>query len=417
MIKLRTGSIGCLLAITLLVAPAFSAAKVELTGGGGEESLFDELKRGFYSRINILTFGITQDVKDNSGLNPNNVLLVPRYQAIINPRVDLNLDFRQLELGVKERFLFLWQRIDDGVRKGDEDSLGQFYLNEWFARYRLSDELFVSYGRENMQWGPSVLLSSSNPFYEENGRNNPQIELPGLGYARAVWIPNANWSVSFIANTDKGRLGRQKLFGLNQSSLVGATQRSSQQGFQPAYALKIDWTGTGKYLSFIPAYREHTGYRFGAFGGWNVSDALLLYGEGAISQHQDFELQAGAAYTFEDGPTVNLEYYHNGRGCRREQLRQCFLLGEVNPLFDPLFRRDYLMGQYTETKIWRDLNLNVRVVHNLNDNSTRLIGNFEYEVNDHVLFYLIANGFTGHRDSEFGSILTYSLFVGGTYTF
>lgn len=412
--RLKTGYIGFLAMAILFTEPGFPAADVgSPVAAPAEESLLDELERGFYSRLNILTFGVTEDVKQNSALNPNNILGLPKYQAAINPRADLNLNFRNIELVVKERFLFLWQRWEDGIYEGEEDSLGQFYLNEGYARYRIGDELFISYGRENLQWGPSVLLSSSNPFYEENGRNNPQIELPGLGYARAVWIPNANWSVSFIANTDKGRLGRQKLFGINQSSLVG----SGQQDFQPAYALKVDWTGAGKYFSLIPAYREHTGYRVGALGGWNVSDAWLLYGEGAISQHQNFEIQAGASYTFQDGPTLNMEYYHNGKGCDQKQLRQCFLLGEVNSLFDPLFRRDYLMGQYTETKIWRDLNLNVRAVYSFDDSSTRLIGNFEYEVDDHWLFYFIANGFIGNPNSEFGSLLRYSLFAGGTYTF
>jgi hypothetical protein len=53
----------------------------------------------------------------------------------------------------------------------------------------------------------------------------------------------------------------------------------------------------------------------------------------------------------------------------------------------------------------------------LNDQSNRLIGIFEYEATDHTLLYVIANGFTGSRDSEFGSLLNYSFFVGAAYTF
>jgi hypothetical protein len=33
------------------------------------------------------------------------------------------------------------------------------------ARLRLTECLFVSYGRENLQWGPSALFSPSNPFF------------------------------------------------------------------------------------------------------------------------------------------------------------------------------------------------------------------------------------------------------------
>jgi hypothetical protein len=380
----------------------------------GPVSIFDEIERGFYSRINVLVFGIFQEPEMNSRLNPNNILEISTYQASINPRVDLNLDFRRLELGIKQRFIYLWQRWDEGFPEGEEDSLAQFYTNEWFARYRVTDELFVSYGRENLQWGPSVLLSSSNPFNKENGRNNPRVEVPGLGYARAVWIPNSTWAVSFIANTDEGRLGRQQGFGLSQSGFAGGSTQGAD--FQPGYALKIDWTGEGKYFSVIPSYREHTGYRVGFFGGWNVTDALLLYGEGSHGDYGDYELLGGASYTFEAGPTVNLEYFHNENGCLEDRIDLCFRRGEIDST-DPMFRQDYMMFQYSDTEVWNDFNINLRVIHNLNDQSNRLIGIFEYEATDHTLLYVIANGFTGSRDSEFGSLLNYSFFVGAAYTF
>lgn len=388
------------------IAPAPASAK---------ESLFDELKRGFYSRLYILGFGIAQNPKETN-LNKDNGLGLTRYQAVLNPRLDLNMDFRQLELGVKPRYLVNWQRWEDGKFNGNEETDQQLYVNEWFTRFRLADEFLVSYGRENMQWGPSVILSSSNPFNRENGRNNTQVEVPGLGYARAVWIPNSEWSASFIANTDEGRLNSAQGFGLNQSGFLNQAGQTKTRGFEPSYALKIDYTGEGKYASVIPSYREHEGYRVGYFGGWNVSDALLLYGEGSFSEHDDFQVQAGGAYTLEAGPTLNVEYFHDNDGCLRDRIEQCFLQGETKP-GDILFRQDYLMAQYTDTKVWNDLNLNFRVVHNLNDSSNRFIGMFEYEVDDHTALYLNANGFTGSSSSEYGSLLRYSIFAGAGYTF
>lgn len=371
----------------------------------------NEIEQGFYSRINVLAYGIFQDPKDNSPSNPNNFLGIPTYQAVINPRVDLNLDFRRLELGVKPRFLYRWQRVDEGVLKGDEDNSAEFFVNEWIARYRLTNELFMSYGRENLQWGASKLLSSSNPFIQENGQNNPELEIPGLDYGRAVWIPNSTWSVSFIANTDEGRLGELKGFALNPGELTGR----EAEDFKRTYALKFDWTGYGKYFSVIPAYQEGSGYRVGFFGGWNVTDALLLYAEGAGGDYDDLELQGGVSYTFEAGRTVDLEYLHNENGCLLEPIEQCFLQGEVEPR-EPLFRRDYLFAQYTDIDIWNDLDVNLRLIHSLNDQSNRLIGVFDYAVGQHVQLFLIANGFMGSRDSEFGTLLTYSLFVGAEYT-
>jgi hypothetical protein len=401
----------------IYAGPGSSAAAAETktasVPASAQESLFEEIKRGFYSRIYILAFGIAQDPKV-SNLNPDNILGLTRYQAVLNPRVDLNLDFRRLELGVKPRYLLNWQRWEDGRRTGDEETDHNVYVNEWFVRYRITDEFLVSYGRENLQWGPSVILSSSNPFNRENGRNNTRVEVPGLGYARAVWIPDSAWTVSFIANTDEGRLNSAQGFGLNQSAFL--TQAGQTSGFEPGYALKIDYTGEGKYASVIPSYREHGGYQLGYFGGWNISDALLVYGEGSFSEYNDFQVQAGAAYTLEAGPTLNIEYFHDNNGCLQDRIEQCFLQGEINPS-NILFRQDYLMAQYTDTKVWTDLNLNLRVIHNLNDQSNRLIGIFEYEVGEHTQLYLTVNGFTGNSSSEYGSLLRYSIFAGVGYTF
>jgi hypothetical protein len=379
----------------------------------------DELKRGFYWRINVLGFGVFQDPVNDSRLNPNNALDVPTYQAAVNPRVDLNLEFRQLELGIKERFLYLWQGWNEGLPKGQEDTRTEFYTNEWFARYRPTDELVASFGRENLQWGPSVFLSSSNPFNQGNGRNNPWVEEPGLGYARAVWIPNSTWSGSFIANYDKGRLGE---FGPSLSTgplKENPGNLEQAQHFKRGYALKLDWTGDGKYFSFIPSQREDTGYRFGFFGGWNVTDALLLYGEGSDGDFGGFESQAGSSYTFQAGQMVNIEYFHNENGCLSKRINQCFARGPSlrKNSAAPLVRGDYLMAQYEETDVWAELNVTFRFIHNLNDQSNQLIGILDHDVGEHTQLYLIANGFTGSRDSEFGSLLNYSLFAGVSYTF
>ena len=395
--------------------PDESGSKVTSIASDETGSLLDELERGFYYRLNLMSFGIAQGPKQ-SNLNPNNLFGVQTYQAVFNPRLDLNLDYKRLELSVKERFWNIWQRVEDGKFAGQETNTAQFYLNEWFARFRVLDDLFVSYGRENLQWGPSVLLSSSNPFNPQNGRNNPRVEVPGLGYARSVWVPSSNWAVSFIANTDSGRLYNAPIFGLDQTSFLGPAQTAFSRKFTNAYALKLDYTGDGKYISIIPNYRGTTGYQVGYFGGWNVSDAVLLYSEGVVGEHTDFQIQGGASYTFQEGQSLNIEYYHNNKGCLAASIRQCFLTGQITST-DVYWRQDYVMGQYTETKVWRDLNVNLRYIHNLNDQSNQMIGLFEYEATDNMLLYLISSGYTGTGKSEFGSLLKYSVMVGASYTF
>lgn len=373
-----------------------------------EERLIDEFLQGFYWRLNVLAFGTFQNLRHDSSLNPENVLRIPSYQLASNPRLDLNLNLRQFELGVKPRFMYLWDRWTEGLPSNQQDSRTEFYVNEWIARVRPVDELSISYGRENLQWGPSIILSSSNPFNQQNGQSNPWLEVPGLDYGRAVWIPSPTWATSFIANTGKGRLGAP----------VGPAifQLAPYHHFETGYALKIDWTGEGKYFSVIPSYREDTGYRIGYFGGWSVTDAILLYSEGSDGDYDNLKLQIGGSYTFEGGAEVHIEYFHNGHGCVSKKIDRCFRDGDVG-FSDPFLRSDYLMLQYNKRDILHDFSVNLRLLYGLNDQSAQLNPILEYAVGEHTQLYLVGTGFMGDRDTEYGSLLKYSLFGGVSYTF
>jgi hypothetical protein len=363
------------------------------------KELYNEVKDGFSSRISLLGFGVIQQPVD-SPLNLNNRLDIPRYQAEVDFRPDLKLLFRRLELSVSPRFQFLWQQWEDGIRQGDSDTDVEVFVNTWLARYRLSNELFVSYGRENLQWGPSYLLSPSNPFNRDNGRNNTKVEVPGLDYGRVVWIPNDTWTVSFIANTDEGRL-------------------ELQRDFKRAYAIKLDYTGIKTYFSLIASYREDGDPRVGFFAGWTVSDALLLYSEGSVADAIDtFEVLIGGAYTLESGETFIVEFFHNEDGCLQERFDLCFApaFGNADPA-DILIRKNYLLLQFIDSRISDRFNLILRGILNLDDHSSRLIGIFEYEIGDHVKLFTIGNVFTGGKDTEFGSLLKYSVMFGVEYIF
>jgi hypothetical protein len=364
--------------------------------------LRDEVSKGFSSRIALLGFGNAAQPVD-SDLNPNNNLQIPRYQLELDLRPDLSLNFRQLELSVKPRFELRWRKWEDGVRQGDSTTDVPVFVQEWLVRYRLINQLFVSYGRENLQWGPSYLLSPSNPFNRDNGQNNPRLEVPGLDYGRVVWIQSSNWTASFIANTDRGRM-----------DLI--------RDFKKTYAIKLDYTAEKKYFSLIPSLQEDGKPRIGFFGGWTVSDALLLHIEGSIfpDEISDSAILVGGAYTLELGPTIAIEFYHNGAGCTLENIALCFRPGFFNtkPPADPLIRKNYLLLQYAHSRIWdTTFSLTLRWIRDLDDSSDRIIGIFEYDLNDHTQLFAIVNGDTGTKNAEFGSLVNYSVMAGVRYTF
>jgi hypothetical protein len=372
-----------------------------------DSPLAQELVAGLYSRINVLGYGILQDPV-NSTLNPNNVLAIPRYQTALDFRPDFSLNFRQLELGIKPRFEASWSQVQNGVEGGTDLSTATAYINEWIARYRVTNQLLVSYGRENLQWGPSQLLSPSNPFNQNNGKNNPAIEQPGLDYARAVVIPNSSFTGSFIANTGEGRLNAS----------------GEETGpFHRAYAGKFDYTGERTYFSLIVSKRETTPWRIGYFGGWNISDALLAYSEGSAAlshdttlPHPDYDVLVGATYTLLTGATVTAEYFHHNAGCTQDDFAHCVSPLNLDPT-NPYPRRDYALLQYVDTKLVRNVSLTVRLIQDLNDHSTEFVSDLEYEMGQNWLLYFVPSVTVGSKSTEFGSLVRYSIFAGVSFTF
>ena len=103
--------------------------------------------------------------------------------------------------------------------------------------------------------------------------------------------------------------------------------------------------------SFSPT-RKHTGDTLGFMGGWTVSDAVLLYAEGAInegsralypdrdrssfgaSMRQIYKdstalkpvILVGGSYTFESKGTLTVEYAHNDQGYNNDQANRYYSL-------------------------------------------------------------------------------------------
>ncbi len=444
--------IGVLFILYLLFWPTLSMAQeassvMEKVNKAESPQLWDELSEGFEYPLRFLAFGTCQKVADSSQ-NPNNDLFqISRYSTKFEIRPDLRLTFRRLDLSAKPRMNLEWNAWEDGVKDGDTDWDDDWFVNEWLTRIQVTENLFVSYGRENLQWGPCYLFSPSNPFFRDNGRSNPKQEVPGMDFARLVWLPAMSWTISFIANIDEGR------------------QEYRFFEFDKIYAVKLDYSGQEAYASMILSHQESDRNRLGAFGGWTVTDALLIYGEGTISRgtnalypvkannpfgasmeevdDQDLSLKgtflAGGSYTLEVGPTLTVEYVYNGTGYSDGeadlyyQLRQAAAdayslsgpIGDLSGLTlsrtaDPklrFLRRNYIMTQYQQNDIRDVLNLTFRWTRNIDDGSGQFIAIVEYYLGEHIQLFSIGSVNSGSEDTEFGTILDYQWMIGLEYTF
>jgi len=436
----------------LLFWPALSMAQesssvMEKVDKAESPQLWDELSEGFEYSLRFLTFGTCQKVADSSQ-NPNNDFYqISRYSTELEIRPDLRLTFRRLDLSAKPRINLEWNAWEDGVKEGDTDWDDDWFVNEWLTRIRMTEKLFVSYGRENLQWGPCYLFSPSNPFFRDNGRSNPKQEVSGMDFARLVWLPGMSWTISFIANIDEGR------------------QEFRFFEFDKIYAMKLDYSGQEAYASMILSHQESDRNRLGAFGGWTATDALLIYGEGTISRgtnalypkkannpfgasmdavyDKDLSLKgtilAGGSYTLEVGPTLTMEYVYNGTGYSDGEAKAYYRLRQAASdayyLADPIqslskltlsqtadpklrfLRRNYIMFQYNHNDIWDVLNLTFRWTQNIDDSSGQFISIVECFVGDHIQLFAIGSVNSGSEDTEFGTILDYQWMIGLEYTF
>jgi hypothetical protein len=366
------------------------------------------------------------------GLNPDNrILETPRYVSEVEGRLDLFVDFERLSLSAKPRARWTRDQWEDGPRSGESDTDTDTELIEGLARLRLFDSLFFSYGRENLQWGPAQLVNPSNPFFDENGRANPIREIPGMDFVRAVWLPNFNWTISWITNTGRG-----------ENDLL-------TRDWHPSHALKVEYVGyeaSGGAMIHGGADFETT---LRGYGQWTVNDALLLYGEASVSSGTDVSYPTegppplgltlestksddadlflftvlGGAYTLEIGPTLSFEYVYNGEGYNDQEAEKFFdLFHGVGDLVDRglasagtgdlttglrLLRRHYAFFQYLQTEIADRFNVILRWTQNLEDQSGLGTGFGEWNLSDRwKLFAFGACGTGGNRD-EFGSLIRY----------
>lgn len=339
-----------------------------------------------------------------SPLNFDNRLDLYRYNLVTEFRPDLAFSASWLDLQLKPRLNLSWERCEDGRCEGEEDTDSDSYVNEWLVRVEPVESLFLSYGRENLQWGPSFMLSPSNPFYTSNGRNNPKMEVPGADYARIVWAPNMQWAGSFIVNTDEGR----------QPRIEG--RRIPLDDFEKTYALKLDYVVEQGYLSLILAKRETIDPQVGFFASWNVNDALVVYSEGNL--HDDeVEALIGGSYTFENTAIVTAEYFYNSSGESDDNLIEILVAGNGPDSRLLLSYKNYLLLQYYYPDLYDRWNLVLRATINLDDQSSIALGQFEYNLGDNV--QLFANGtlYTGDDTDEFGILLDYRSMIGLEFSY
>lgn len=361
---------------------------------GAETSAWNWAPEGLKWSLRNLTYAELQQPSD---------LAVRTGGSIDNPeqlvesdlRADLSYSRGPLFLALKPRANVFWQTWTSGARDGEEQGSGDLYLQEWLVRLSATDLVYADYGLQNLQWGPSFLLSPSNPFNSRNGKENPYKELPSAYYARAIWTPSSSWTLSGIANVGKGE---QRYPG----------------DFQDTYALKVDYQFQDGYASLIGSYRdaEDADLRLGYYAGYNFTDSFLGYVEGSTSD-QDSETLVGGSYTTRLGPTLVMEYYHNSSGDADTDVQR-LALTRVDQLDwrEAFLRKNYFLVQAYQQNVFGALDYVVRWVTDADDHSQSFNLQLEYGLTNAVSLFTVTTLNRGSDDSELAAVRDYSVMAG-----
>lgn len=366
---------------------------------------------GLYGYANSMAVG------NDSVINPSNQL-ARLAQRSVTAEARLNFKAESEALRITARPILLAQR---GHNSFGNTNTSNAYISQWQTRWRASETLALSGGRELLNWGPAQFRSPSSPFYFNNGRGNPMSELSGMDALRLSWSPEVSRSVYVARILDSGH------------------EHAEPDPWAKSWLVKADWRGEESAVGVAMAKHVQESIFFGAHAQRTVGDAWLLYSEWGsftrtnaliassdISQPFTVEQETsrrtvtllGAAYTLESGHTLTAEYLHYGHGysaaesaayfTRAAGAAAIFPAGNSIPTLadalasaPPLLGRDYLHLVWQSSPMERSGFVRLMATRNLTDDSQEFSGYGEHAVNARLSAFAIAVFTTGgaHRES------------------
>jgi hypothetical protein len=367
----------------------------------------------------------------NSAINPGNLYVrLPNLQlnAELRPNARATSDYVDFVLHPR-----LTSVYEEGGTPEQESVRG--YFQEAYARIKPAQNVSVTVGRELLTWGPAFFRSPSNPYYFNNARVNPIIELSGVDVARASYSAGSQWTVTGGMVFHSGH------------DLV------ANDAYKDSLLLKADYQGSDYAGSLILASRRGESVFTGGYAQATINDAVLAYGEfGANSAERAAETEGttltpaiystrrsvtgliGASYTFGNGTSIYGEYLYNGFGFNIEdehrfiaQARQegmdALLGGSLGGIASSnlgndasrsqnLLGQHYLYLQYQNNPAQGDTLWRLMAAHNLTDHSTQFSAYLEQNISERVSLYALGVYNAGSPNSEFPALFRVSVTAG-----
>lgn len=400
----------------------------ETTGDADEESAWS-------TRWPLLALHQSQRFARDTPINPDNRLY--RFhdgEQRLELRPELRYSRGGFSLDLSPRAVAVRARgLSGGERwRTQDETLRLRYGRVQYARGGLS----LRAGRYVNLWGPSVLVSPSNPFHSDSGQTSPQTELDARDHLEATYAFDDRFAVTAIANVGEGD--------------------QTAAGFRRVGVVRLDYTGDTASHSALLIHRSDS-IAFGGYGQWTPNDSWVLYWDGLARQGRSLDayprdgqllpdrsrtvhtsLLLGAAYSFADGTTLSLEGYRNGSGLRDDEREALFDLQQqaLGDLGDPAaaaqaaqtlrrigaipltrMGRHYAMARLQRSNLRDQVDLGALYLRNLDDSSDQITLRADWYATDTLQLFSYWTRMRGGTRSEFGRFFDDRLTAGLRWSF
>jgi hypothetical protein len=406
-------------------------------------------KKKFFWSLQTMGFGRATGFADAAGsINPENrIAKLNDYDGGIYFRPEFKLKLKGIDFWAKPRLHVDFPQnpyARGTIFKNYEGYSAEFFFQELKSRWQINNDFSVQGGRYYKQIGTSIFINPSNPFIANTSRLNPKIELFPMDFVEVNFSKNRSWNYTLIAN-----LGAAQTPVFKEPFLT----------FNRNYGFLIEHYGDADNEGIILSADEAKRVRLGGYAQKNLSESIVLWTDFSVDYRANrfYPVQGsstgllnyemiegsendkifvsgliGASYTFKWGPTLQLEYYHNGKGYSQEQFdrfseqintAQNYNFDVTRDLADlnlgrsinsglPLNRKNYVFTQFGQNDLFDKLNVNIRNLYSIDDSVNQISALVEYNLTDNIEIYGLGLKSTMPASVDFTQLINYQVMIG-----
>jgi hypothetical protein len=406
-------------------------------------------KKTFYWSVQTMGFGRSTGFTNTIGsINPENrIAKLNKYDGGIYFRPEFRLKLKSFDFWAKPRIHvdFPQNPYPRGQNVWNYEGYStELFFQELKSRWQINNKFFVQGGRYYKQIGTSIFINPSNPFIANTSRLNPKIELFPMDFLEASFASNSSWNYTLIAN-----LGAAQTPVFKEPFLT----------FSRNYGLMVEHYGDSNNEGVIFSADEAGRFRLGGYAQKNLSESVVVWTDFSVDYRPNrfypvtgsstgllnYEMVngsendkvfasglVGASYTFKWGPTLQVEYYYNGKGYNQEQFdrfsnqintAQNYNFDVTRDLADlnlgrsinsglPFNRQNYVFTQFGQNDLFDKLNVNLRNLYSIDDSVNQISALVEYNIADNLEIYGLGLKSTMPQAIDFTQLINYQFMIG-----